>query len=132
MAAGRVTVAVNPVPENTGPESAPFAIRPTRNSYCEAPTPLVQVNFVVDEPSDRVEPGNGLIMRAGAEPLTTKTAPVDLEFPALDAVMVKGYEPNAVVGDVTIFNPVAPAPISVAGLKYAVAPAGSPVATNVT
>ena len=75
------------------------------------------MNLVGKGSLEIVEPGKGVIMWAGAEPLTTRKAVVDCAMVPLLAVIVNEYEPRGMDAEVTMFNPEAPEPESVAGLK---------------
>ena len=69
---------------------------------------------------------------AGTDPLTTSTAPVDLVIDPLVAMIVNAYDPRGVAAEVTMFKPVAAAPVKLPGLNTGLAPAGNPVADKVT
>ena len=97
--------------------------------------PLTAPTVIVYEPCDLratvLEDGFAVREKSGCAATTKLTDVVCVKFP-LVAVMVSGYVLNGVEAEVLTAIVEVPDPGTEAGLKLAVAPAGSPLAPNVT
>jgi hypothetical protein len=105
-------------------------VEPKANWYCDAPEPESHTN--VAALLVRTAPWAGLIIFAGDEAVTVRNAVVALLRVLFTAFMVTGKVPPGEFAPVTIVRLVVPGPVSVGGLKLALAPDGNPEALKAT